>query len=765
MDIRDFIPYIMALPSYKTQIVHIEHLSPREPSYAELEKPLPPLLDKALRKIGISALYRHQALAVNKARSGENIMVVTPAASGKTLCYNLPVLEEILEVKEHCALYLFPTKALAQNQLRNLAEIILALPQRIRYATFDGDTPQEDRAEIKRTAQIVLTNPDMLHLGILPNHGSWSRVFRRLRYVVLDEAHIYRGIFGSHVGNVLRRLQRICTAYGSSPQFICCSATIANPQEHISRLVNLPFEMIDEDGSPHGGKEFAFWNPPVLDKAKSIRRSANSEAAFLFSELVRGEIRTLTFARTRQITELIYKYAREQLADPVLAERIKPYRAGYLPEERRQIERELFERHLWGAVATTALELGIDIGDLGATVLCGYPGSIASTWQQAGRSGRNREPSLSFLIGLDNPLDQYIMHHPDFFFHKTFEQVLIDPDNFYIMKSHLLCAAWESPLVDSDEKFFGRHFTKAREELEVQGVLRKREKRWFLSPSVAYPAEGVNLRSSSSQCYSVVDISQGRRQLETVEATLAFSQIHPGAIYLHQGESYLVAELDLANHVALVVPVSAPYYTRAKEIQELRIIRTVEEKRAGATRVFLGEVEVTSTVVGFKKKRQFTEEVVGEEPLDLPSQTFETAALWFDIPREAMERVSSLDFAGGLHAVEHAAIALLPLFALCDRDDIGGVSTPLHVDTGKAQIFIYDAYPGGIGISAKGFELIEQLWEATLRVVKECPCEEGCPGCVQSPKCGNNNEPLDKKAAQYILEALLQTAGHSAEEG
>lgn len=753
----------MALPSYQNQIVHIEYLSSREPTYSKLKKPLPPLLEVSLRAVGISTLYRHQTLAVEQARSGKNIIVVTPAASGKTLCYNLPVLEAILEDKGCCALYLFPTKALAQNQLCHLGELTSALSLRIKYASFDGDTPERERSEIKRTAQIVLTNPDMLHLGILPNHNSWSRIFRRLKYVVIDEAHIYRGVFGSHVGNVLRRLQRICAFYGSSPQFVCCSATIANPREHVSRLVNLPFEVIEDDGSPRGGKQFVFWNPPVLYPAKNIHRSANSEAAFLFSELVRCGIRTLTFVRTRQLAELIYNFSKERLNDAVLAERIKPYRAGYLPEERRQIERDFFEGRLWGVVATTALELGIDIGDLGATVLCGYPGTIASTWQQAGRSGRKREPSLSFLIGSDNPLDQYIVRHPDFFFHKNFEHALTDPGNPHILKSHLLCAALELPLTDADEKFLGHNFTRIREELETQGMLRKRGDKWFLAPAIAYPAEGVNLRSSSSQYYTVVDISQGRRHLETVDATVAFSQVHPGAIYLHQGEAYLVTELDLANRVALVVLASVPYYTQAKEITELRIIRISREKGAGGGRVFLGRVEVTSTVVGFKKKMQFTEEVIGEEPLDMPSQTFETIALWFDIPQEALEQVSrlQLDFAGGLHATEHAAIALLPLFALCDRNDIGGISTPFHADTGKAQIFIYDAYPGGVGISEKGFERIEPLWEATLKLLAECPCQEGCPSCVQSPKCGNNNEPLDKRAAHQILQTLLRLTGHS----
>jgi DEAD/DEAH box helicase domain-containing protein len=685
-------------------------------------------------------------------------MVSTSSASGKTLCYNIPVLEAILTERGSRALYLFPTKALAQDQLRGLQELFCPCLLRVdEFATFDGDTPQTERPEIRKRARIILTNPDMLHIGILPNHQSWSRLLRHLRYVVVDEAHIYRGVFGSHLACVLRRLRRLCQLYGSNPQFICCSATIANPGEHAEKLVGLPFTVVDNDGSPHGGKDFVFWNPPIIDEARSVRRSANSEATNLFTELVSRNIRSLTFARSRRLTELIYTYSRQRLAEtgPALAGRIKAYRAGYLPQERRQIEQELFSGQLLGVVATTALELGIDIGDLEATVLTGYPGSISSTWQQAGRSGRGRDRSLSFLIGLDNPLDQYFMRHPDFFFQKSFENALVNPDNPYILRAHLLCAAWEMPL-SSDEEIFGATFRQRRAELEEQGVLRERRQRWYLSPRVAYPAQSINIRSTSGENFTLIDTSTDSL-LETVEASVAFFQIYPGAIYLHQGESYLVTELDLANRTAYAEPTTASYYTQTKEIEDLHIVKRTRSRSCGQVKVYLGEVEVTNTVVGFKKKAQFTEEVIGEEPLDLPPQHFPTVALWFGLPPEAVARLDreQLDFAGGLHAVEHAAIAILPLFALCDRNDIGGVSTPLHPDTGRAQIFIYDAYPGGIGIAEKGFDLVEELWQATLKAITECPCQEGCPSCIQSPKCGNNNKPLDKKAAQILLEGLL----------
>jgi DEAD/DEAH box helicase domain-containing protein len=406
-------------------------------------------------------------------------------------------------------------------------------------------------------------------------------------------------------------------------------------------------------------------------------------------------------------------------------------------------------------VATNALELGIDSGGLEATILDGYPGSIASTWQQAGRSGRSQGESLSFLVAWDNPLDQYFMRHPDFFFQKGFEHVLVNPDNPYILRAHLLCAAWERPLDTSDARVFSGDYVKERDFLEAEGQLRQRRGKWYLAPSIAYPAQSVNIRSSSGETYAVVDVSTGSL-LETVEGSVAFFQVHPGAIYLHQGEAYLITKLDLTNHVAYAGPTRASYYTETREIHDLRIIKVRAQKTLGAVNVFVGDVEVTVDVVGFKKYRQFSEEVIGEEPLDLPPIHFPTVALWFGLPPQAISRIAEkgLDFAGGLHAAEHAAIGILPLFALCDRNDIGGVSTPLHPDTGRAQVFIYDAYPGGIGIAEKGYDMITELWQATLNVIAECPCEDGCPSCVQSPKCGNNNKPLDKAAARVILEEL-----------
>jgi DEAD/DEAH box helicase domain-containing protein len=753
----DFITYLTALSDYEQQMVHIQYIPRRSARPGTLQRPLSPPLQSRLKESGIESFYSHQADAINLARNGTNVMIATASASGKTLCYNVPVLDMLLNEPMSRAFYLFPTKALAQDQMRGLMQ--LACPELLSYtecSTFDGDTPQPERAGIRKQARIILTNPDMLHAGILPNHRNWSRTLQNLKVVVIDEAHVYRGIFGSHVANIIRRLRRLCTFYGSNPLFICCSATVANPKEHAEELTGVPFEVVDNDGSPYGGKRFVFWNPPLIDEAKSTRRSANSEATFLFTELIRHDIRTLVFTRTRKLTELLYIYSSDKLI-PSLADRIKPYRAGYLPEDRRKIEKALFSGELLGVVATNALELGIDIGNLDATVLNGYPGSIASTWQQAGRSGRRSDDSLSFLIALDNPLDQYFMNNPDFFFGKAFENVLINAGNMNILKPHLLCAAWEKPLGKSDGTFFGESYDTALGEIEEEGTVRNRNNWWYLSPRIAHPARHVNIRSASDRNYSVLDASQGYTLLETVESSTAFFQIHQGAIYLHQGDAYFIKELDIQKGVAIAEPAKVPYYTQTKEIIELKVLHVAQRATYSGVTVCFGLVDVTNTVIGYKKKMQYTDEVIGDEFLDLPPLRFVTESLWFDVPADGIEKVikGGLDFAGGLHAIEHAAIALLPLFALCDRNDIGGVSTPLHQDTGKAQIFIYDAYPGGIGIARKGFDIIAQLWAATSRAIEECPCVAGCPACIQSPKCGNNNEPLDKKAALVLLRSLL----------
>ncbi|MEW6142157.1 MAG: DEAD/DEAH box helicase [Chloroflexota bacterium] len=752
-----FLDYLLSLPDYEGQAGHIQHIPPRSPKTGHLSHHLPKILQDTLASAGVSSLYSHQAEAINLIRSGNNVIVATPSASGKSLCYNIPVLEAMLTGKADCAIYLFPTKALAQDQLRRFHQ--LAYPGILNpdeYAVFDGDTPTDNRARIKRKCRVIMTNPDMLHVGILPNHQGWSRLLRRLRFVVCDEAHIYCGVFGSHVGNIMRRLRRLCCLYGSSPQFVLCSATIANPKEHAEKLTGLPFEVVDKDGSPLGPRRFVFWNPPIVDKAKATRRSPNSETTFISSHLIERDIRTLVFARTRKLVELIFRYVRERLPAK-LSETISPYRAGYLAEDRRRIERALFNGELRGVVATTALELGINVGDLEATVLTGYPGSISSTWQQAGRSGRDRRKSLSFLVARNDPLDQYFMRHPDFFFARNFESALTNPDNSQILKSHLLCATWEKPLDGSDREFIGDAFDAAVAVLETEGKLKRRERQWYLTTSVTYPAQDINIRSGSQDNYALIDTSQGYCLLETIPSSTAFSQLHTGAVYFHRGESYVVTHLDLETKTALLEPANVPYYTVATELTDISILHIIDERTESGVRAYFGEVDVTTVVVGFKKKRQYTEEVIEEQALELPPQRFATHALWFDLPQKGIDLVNArgLDFHGGIHALEHAAIGILPLFALCDRSDIGGVSIPLQPQTGKPQIFIYDAHPGGIGIAEKGYHILPHLWQATLTTIAECPCEDGCPACTQSPKCGNNNEPLDKAAAKLLLKALV----------
>ncbi|MFH1646851.1 MAG: DEAD/DEAH box helicase, partial [Chloroflexota bacterium] len=648
MDNAAFLDHLRTRPAYDGQVAHIERLPSRPARYGEMDEPLVPRLRDCLEAHGLSRLYSHQAEAVNHVRRGKNVIIATSSASGKTLCYNIAVMQAMLTEPGARAIYLFPTKALAQDQLRTLHGLFcpdLLPPEAL--ATFDGDTPRSERADVRRQGRVILTNPDMLHVGILPNHPSWAALLRRLRYVVVDEAHFYRGVFGSHVAGVLRRLRRLCRVYGSEPQFICCSATIANPGEHALGLTGLPAEVVDDDGSPRGRKDFVFWNPPLIDEKKSARRSAHWESTGLFTELVSQGTRTLTFTHTRRLTELIYIYAKQRLAevDHSLTKLIMPYRAGYLPEDRRRIERELFGGKLLGVVATNALELGIDSGGLEATVLDGYPGSISSTWQQAGRSGRGQGESLSFLVAWDNPLDQYFMRHPDFFFQKGFENVLVNPENPYVLRAHLLCAAWERPLDDNDEVIFGPAMKVERDFLAGEGQLRERRGRWYLAPSIAYPAQSVNIRSSSGETYAVVDVATGTL-METVESSVAFFQVHPGAIYLHQGEAYLISRLDLTNHLAYAEPTDASYYTETKEIHDLKILNVRAQKTLGATNVFVGDVEVTVDVVGFKKYRQFSEEVIGEEPLDLPPIHFPTVALWFGVPPQAMARIEErgLDF-------------------------------------------------------------------------------------------------------------------------
>ena len=757
MDVAAFLRDLQALPGYGGQIAHVQSIPEREPAYGELREPLSAPLQSALRRAGIESLYSHQAEAVDAVRDGHNVIVSTPSASGKSLCYHLPVLDALTRDRSARALLLFPTKALARDQSRGIAELAPS-GGRIRHDVFDGDTPVQERARIRRGSRLVITNPDMLHRGILPNHQAWYELLRRLRFVVVDEAHVYRGVFGSHVANVLRRLRRLCKRFGADPQFIMCSATLANPGEHAERLAGVPFRVIDDDGAPFGGKDFVLWNPPMSDAVNGRRRSPTDEAALLLTELMLRKVRTLAFVRSRQAAELLTIRARARLRelDAALAGRVTAYRGSYLPEDRRRIERDLFEGRLMALAATSAMELGIDVGDLDATVLTGYPGSVASTWQQAGRSGRRGDRALSVLVAQDNPLDQYLMRHPDSFFEQANESARISPENPYVLKPQLLCAAYEAPLIDEDAELFGPHLPALAAELESDGFLQMRRGRWHLPAHVEYPAGDVDIRSGSGGFFTLVDEQSGA-VLETVDEATAYTQLYPGAVYLHQAEDYLVAELDLETRTAYAGPADVPYYTQARHLTETRVLNVYSSKPVGSSTVHLGEISVSTTVIAFRRRSRTTHESLGEQPVDLPTQSYDTVALWLDFPADTLAAIRSerRDLAGGLHAMEHAAIGLLPLFALCDRNDIGGLSTPLHPDTGRPQVIIHDGHPGGVGIAEHGYEVIEELCKATMSAILECPCESGCPGCVQSPKCGNNNHPLDKAVAVRLLRDIL----------
>lgn len=748
--------------TYDGQIVHRQYLSPQAARFADPEQLLPEPLRAALADHGIKRLYVHQARALDSIRAGGHIGIVTATASGKSLCYQLPVLESIAADYRRRALFLFPTKALAQDQLRSLMGLTHKHLPLIRAGIYDGDTPQNERAALRANANILISNPDMLHVGILPNHTLWRRFLSNLAYVVVDEAHIYRGVFGSHVALVLRRLRRLCEQYGSKPQFICASATIGNPAEHLAALSGVDIQVIDDDGAPRGGREIIFWNPPLLNEGKQAgaRRSSNIETTGLLVELLQREVKTLVFAKARKIAELIVRYAREMLERQgygALGERLSSYRAGYLAEDRRRIEQALFKGDLLGVVATNAMELGVDIGGLDAVLLNGYPGTVASTWQQIGRAGRAAEHSIAFLVALEDPVDQYYMRHPEAFFGKSHEEARIALHNPYILAEHLRCAAYERPLEPADERWFGPALMPLAGELLEEGLLIERGGR-FMAPFGSYPAQEVDIRSASGENIDLLDENSGRL-IERVDGTRAFYELHPGAIHLHQGEPYLVTQLDIEQRRALARPADVRYYTQPRDTTDVRIEAALEQQSIGAAIASFGEVDVTRRVVGYRRKAHYTEEILGEHELDLPPQSFPTQAIWFTVPKPVTQPILKRagDLPGGLHALEHAMIGVLPLLAMCDRWDIGGVSTPWHPDTEGATIFIYDGVPGGVGIAETGYKRLVEWWRITLDLLRECPCEEGCPSCVQSPKCGNGNNPLDKAVAIEILEGLLMS--------
>jgi len=713
----------------------------------------------ALKRLGIERLYSHQAQAIYAATAGPAI-VTTGTASGKSMCFNLPTLHILCEQARARALYLYPTKALAQDQARALASF--GLTKRVRPAIYDGDTPREARAQIRESANVVLTNPDMLHMGILPNHTVWRDLFENLAIVVIDEAHVYRGVFGSHVANVLRRLQRVAAIHGSYPTFLLTSATIANPVELAERLTGLEnVGLIDEDGSPTPHRRIAVWNPPLTDEKLGTRRSALGEAAELLARLARDGARTICFMKSRKGVEVLARLVKQDLTDsnPELAELVVPYRAGYTAQQRRELEARLMTGELRAVITTDALELGIDIGELDAAVVVTFPGTVASLRQMWGRAGR-RGRGLAVYVAGEDALDQFFCRHPEDFLDRPVEAAILDHESPLIYRAHLQCAAHEGDLSSSDARFLGPHWESHAEILASEGKLRRRKvpaSTYVLRQPESYPAAEVSLRSASPESFAIVDVSSGEL-LGSTEAARAHSTIHQGAIYLHQGRSYEVRELDLEHRRALVSTFDGDWYTQPKRDTDTEIVRLLDRRESLGVTLSFGEVSVTDTVLAYQRRRLSDHAQVDIIALDLPSTSFSTQALWFELDAAELARELSMEsLLGSLHATEHAQIAVLPLIAMCDRWDIGGLSTNLHPQTQGATIFVYDGHPGGIGITRTAFARFEELCRDAYRLIAECPCASGCPSCVQSPKCGNLNEPLSKAGARLLLERMLGT--------
>lgn len=740
-------------PDLGGELVDVRHVEASPAIHSDPATPLAGPVTERLAALGVHRLYRHQARAVDAIRAGEHTVVVAGTAGGKTLCYQLPIAEALIEEPTSTALCVYPTKALAQDQARSFTA--LGMPGLV-ADTYDGDTPADDRTRIRRSTPVILTNPDMLHVGVLPHHDRWADFFHRLRYVVVDELHTMRGIFGTHVAMVLRRLRRICAHYGSDPTFVFTSATIGNPGRLASDLCGQDVAVIDQDDSPHGARWVALWNPELTDPEDGRRRSALAEATDLFVDLVRHDVSTIVFARSRRATELMFRWSGERL-DQDRKNRIASYRGGYLAGQRRQIEQRLFGGDLLGVIATNALELGIDVGSLEAAVLTTFPGTISSFRQQSGRAGRTQESALVVLVAGEDALDQYFMANPHELFDRPPEAVVVNPSNPAVAEAHAGCAAYELPLRVSDREILGEAIEEAGNRLVQSGHLRLRDDALYWAHR-RRPAPQIDLRSSGGRRFDVVDRSGGGHELLGIlDEARTYRDGHEGAVYLHQGDTYVVEHLDVERGEVSVVRRDVAYFTQPKIETDLEVLERVAGESMGPVRLHLGRVRVHSQVVAYQKKALGSRETLDTVYLDLPSTTYETSAIWLGIPEEVIRSadLDHLDVPGTLHAAEHAGIAMLPLRAVCDRWDIGGLSTPWHPATGGPAIFIHEAYPGGAGISEVAFSAGADHWEATVEAIRSCPCVAGCPSCVQSPKCGNFNEPLDKAGAVRLLEVIL----------
>ncbi|WP_433499238.1 DEAD/DEAH box helicase [Sphaerimonospora sp. CA-214678] len=757
---------LLAVSARRQRVTHVEHVPARQAGQVRWPDWAPKPLVAQLEDQGVSGLWEHQFAAAEHVHRGQNVILATGTASGKTLAYLVPAVAEIFS--GGTVLYLTPTKALAADQVRAVQKLRLT---EVRAATFDGDTPMEERRWVRQNANYVLTNPDMLHRSMLPRHQSWSSFWRRLRLVVVDECHGYRGVFGSHVAQILRRLRRICARYGTNPVFLLASATASDPAVAGARLTGLEMAEVTADASPRGSTTFALWEPPLTDMrgegGAPVRRTATAEAADLLTDLVIENVRTLVFVRSRRAAETVALTARRNLeeADPEpwrpdpAADRVAAYRAGYLADDRRALEKALRSGALTGLATTNALELGVDVSGLDAVLIAGWPGTRASLWQQAGRAGRAGQDALAVLIARDDPLDTYLVHHPQALFGRPVEAVVLDPDNPYVLAPHLCAAAAEIPLTPADLEIFGPAAAEVLDELVGRGLLRRRAAGWFWT-SRERATDLADIRGSGGVPVQVVEAATGRL-LGSVDEPSAHSMVHAGAVYLHQSETFVVDLLDLDAGVALVSAAEPDYSTFARDVTDIRVIESLRSRPFGPGELHFGSVEVTRQVVSYLKRRTQTGEVLGEEPLDLPPRTLRTRAVWWTLPGSALTSVVSspaggpVDLGGCAHAAEHAAIGLLPLFATCDRWDIGGVSTELHPDTGLLTVFVYDGHDGGAGFAERGYARASEWLAATRDAIASCECDHGCPSCIQSPKCGNGNEPLDKAGALRLLDVLL----------
>jgi len=769
MDVAEFLKRLKSDPEYRRQIAYVKRLPARKARYAEPSEPVAEPVRRMLVGQGIERLYVHQAEAIDHARQGRDVVVVTGTASGKTLCYNVPVLEGLLADPEARALYLFPTKALSQDQLKALESLTGPEPElarRARAVTYDGDTPPTARRRARSDAAIVLTNPDMLHVSLLPYHSKWARFFARLRYVVVDEVHTYRGIFGSHVANVLRRLQRVTEHYGSRPVFVCSSATIANPAELAGGITGRAMQVVDDDGSPRGVKHLVLWNPPYLEHRNYTRRSANIDAKDLMVRLIESDVQTIAFSRTRVAAELISRYVTETLKveQPKLARSVAAYRGGYLPEERRKLEKRLASGKLKGVASTNALELGIDIGGLDAAVLVGYPGTICSLWQQAGRAGRRRNESLVVLVAYNDPIDQYMMRHPEYLLSRNPEHGAIDPANPYILQGHVACAAFELPITAADSAVFGDLAEPLAEILAEDGQLKAIDGQYYWATS-DYPAGGVSLRNISDKTFTILDTTGGTEEaIGNVDSISAPELVYPGGIYLHEGQAYQVDELDFEGKVARVHQTETDYYTQAVLEHNVKIVGQREEKPHTGASVHYGDLAVTWRTVAFTRHVFFTQQNLGVSPVDIPSQTLTTTGLWL-VPEEgtcrrlAEEGYKPMEAMVGLR---NMLMVTLPLLSMADPRDISANADSSNL--GRMTVFGYDRYPGGVGFAQKGYDLVDRLLAMSRQVVSECPCRDGCPSCVGVPQLRppihsdpdlGSGYPIPNKAATQLLLRLL----------